>query len=400
MQKKPLICLILFIFLLTSCKTQTTDSAERWMTVDSYSGTVEVKSTGSDVWESVEPGQRIETGSSIRTSDLSNITVVTNDDAVFELGMNALVTVEEFSDTLAQPVITLLLEEGGLLIATSNEALMNDTFTVKTADLSVSLSPIAAAMKIDAFALPVRRLGGGRGSLVVGIQKGVSPKDAATKVGVVQGNGTVTFPEGNTKIISDLESGVVYNRFTEEIKVYSASLLEEAREMGITHLDVFFNFTPTPDPSKNAAKTTVTPTVYMTWTPFPDFETPTITPTPNPLPTHRATPSTVIGADGLTEAETANAGAHAYTGYGIAYGDCTFSGAEAEDIGSITFTRDQVTIEPIQGSGGISYPKISPNIYRIGQNGMTATITFFIDGWDLEVLKGGQACSHQTFILK
>lgn len=399
-RKSIISIIILILFIITSCTTTSTQADERWMVVENYTGVAEIKEENSDNWYPVENGEKVPPGSSLRTLEDSNLLIITDDGSAFAMGFNTVITLDNFKENEENSTITINMEEGGILIAASELTVENESLKIKTPDLEVLLTNVEKVQKIDGLAFPIKRLGGYAGSMVVRIEKGVTPEEAATKVGVMQGNGTITFPNGNTKTISDIEKGIIYNRYSEEITVYSASLLEEAREMGIADLDLFFFFTPTPEPSRSATKTQMTLTPIITWTPFPDFGTATITPTQQPLPTHRATPSSAIGVDGLTAEESANAGSHVYEGYGVAYGDCTFSGAEAENIGSLTFSRDNVTLKAKGGSGSISYPKVQPNVYRITQNEISATLTFYIDGWDMEVQKGGQPCSFQTFIIQ
>lgn len=402
---------ILVALVLTSCigapPSSQPNLPERWMKIDELSGKVEISENGSDAWREVAQGQTIPPKSSLRTSTDAFVIVSTNDDSSFELGKDTLLAIEQFSETLEKPDILLNLQEGGVMFAASQHTLEKGSFGVRTMKITSSLVLARKSGKPGGLAVAAEWShtgvlpSGYVGSMIVRIEKGKTPQEAATLVGVVEGNGTITFPGGDS-FTGQMDEFVSIDHDTLELEVIPGSVVEEMKKMGIVDLRSYFFRTLTPESTSKPTITPITPTSAATWTPFPTFDQPTITPTYNPLPTHRVeTPSTVLNSEGLTEAEAANSGTHRYAGSGIAYGDCVFSGSEAEKIGSLTFTSSGVTIASEDGSGSITYGKMAANVYQTisKDKSMTATITFFGDGWDLEVLKDGQPCSHQTFLL-
>jgi hypothetical protein len=264
---------------------------------------------------------------------------------------------------------------------------------------------IKEAHKIHGLAAPAKLGDSGYvGSMIVKIEKGKTPQDAATKVGIVSGNGTITLPGTRDPQQLQLEQYVEIDHDTSELLIIPVSILEEAKKMGITNLDWFiYNAALSPEPAKTPTRTP-TP-IPATWTPFPVFDEPTATSTYSPLPTHRAytpSPDWTPGPDGLSQAESANSGRHQYSASGIAFGNCTYSGYGDENEGSFTFTSSGVTLAAVDGSGSLTYSKVAENNYKLtdAQRGLVTTLTFYIDGWDMVVTKNGEACSHQTFLLK
>ena len=169
-----------------------------------------------------------------------------------------------------------------------------------------------------------------------------------------------------------------------------------------TEIEMWYTMTPTLA-FTSTQKAAVSPITRYTWTPFPTFWKSTTTPTYNPLPTHRATtpsPDWTPGPEGLTQAESANAGIHTYSASGVAFGSCTYSGYGDKNQGSFTFTKSDLTMASVDGKASLKYIKISENNYQLKGDQEVTTITFYVDGWDMVVTKNGEACSHQTFLLK
>lgn len=410
MKRHSIISMVIVLTLiLVSCNTsQPTlqqQPPERWMTVEEISGTVEVKETDSGKWQTVSPGRMIAPGSAIRTGADSTILVKTNDNSIFELGNNTLIRVAQFSTTLKALDIQLDLQEGGGFFAASQETLEKGSYSVTSPVVTATLVLIKETRKIRGWAAPARLGDSGYvGSMIVKIEEGKSPEDAATKVGVVSGNGTITLPGTRDSQQLQLEQYVEIDHNTSELLIIPVSILKEAKEMGITNLNRFiYRATLTPEKTKTPTRTP-TP-APATWTPFPTFDQPTVTPTYSPLPTHRAftpSPDWTPGPDGLTQEESENAGRHTYSASGVAYGSCIYSGYGDENEGIFTFTADGVTIAAVDANGSLTYSKIAENKYQLkdAQKGLETTLTFYIDGWDMVVTKNGEACSHQTFLLK
>jgi len=399
---------VLLTLILVSCQTsQPTlqQPPERWMTVEEFSGTVDVKETDSGKWQTVSQGQMITPGSTIRTGVESTILVKTIDNSVFELGNNTVIRVAQFGTTLTNLDIQLDLQEGGGLFAASQETLEKGSFSVTTPVVKATLVLIKQTRKSHGWAAPARIGDSGYvGSMIVTIEKGKTPEEASTKVGVVSGNGTITMPGTRDSQQLQLEQYVEIDHNTSELLIVPVSILEEAKKMGITNLSWFINNVKlTPEPTKNPTRTPTS--APATWTPFPTFDQPTVTPTYSPLPTHRAftpSPDWTPGPDGLSQEESANSGRHTYSASGVAYGSCIYSGYGDENEGIFTFTADGVTLAAADGNGSLTYSKIAENNYQLkdAQKGLETTLTFYIDGWDMVVTKNGEACSHQTFLIK
>lgn len=375
------------------------------MTIEDISGTAEVKETEPGKWQKVSKGQMIVPGSTIRTGSDSYILVKTNDNSAFELGNNTTIKITQFSETLSNPVIQIEIIEGGGFFAASQETLQKRSYSVSSPVMTASLVLTKETRKIRGFAAPVRLGNSGYiGSIIVKIEKGETTQEAATKVGVVSGNGTITLPGTRNSQQLQLEQYVEIDHQTSEVLIIPVSILEEAKKMGITNLNWFISMTtPTSEPTKTTTRTL--PPVPATWTPFPTFDQLTAASTYSPLPTHLVStpsPDFTPAPDGLTQAESANAGIHKYSAFGVAYGKCVYSGYGDENKGSFTFTTSGVTLASVDGGGSLFYAKISENHYQLrdAQQGVETTIIFYIDGWDMVVTKDGEACSHQTFLLK
>lgn len=400
---------ILLALILVSCKpsrsTLQKQPPERWMTVEELSGTVEVKETDPGKWQKVSQGQMIAPGSTIRTGADAYVLVKTNDDSAFELGNNTILRITQFGTTLMKPDIQLDLQEGGVFFAASQETLEKGSYSVTSSVVTATLVLVKETRKVHGLAAPARIGDSGYvGSMIVRIEKGKTPQEASTKVGVVSGNGTITLPGTRDPQQLQMEQYVEIDHNTSELLIIPASILEEAKKMGITDLNWFiYHTTLTPELTTTPTRTP-TP-APATWTPFPTFGNSTVTPTYSPLPTHRAytpSPDWTPGPDGLTQEEIANAGVHKYSASGVAYGNCIYSGYGDVNEGSFTFTASGVTLAEVNGSGSLTYLKVAENKYQLKdtQKGLDTSLIFYIDGWDMVVTKNGEACSHQTFLLK
>lgn len=220
---------------------------------------------------------------------------------------------------------------------------------------------------------------------------------------MLSGNGTITLPGGDTRA-AQLDQYIQVNNNTDEIQIIPPDLMDEAELLGTYNLNrLLVLLTGTPAFTPTASRTSLPATAAATWTPFPTYSEPTETLTPNPLPTHRPgtpDPNWTPGPDGLTQEESANAGSHTYSHSCVPYGECICS-PDSSVPGFITFTAESVTLAGDEsGSDSITYGKDSPNVYSLSQGDIDATITFFIDGWDFVVNKGGASCSFQTFLLQ
>lgn len=384
-----------------------TQAPERWMTVAYTEGLVQIQTQPNGGFEPLHAGDPIPVTSSLSTGADALLHVEINDGSAFIAGADSLITFSQFSPGLENTQTTLDLAQGSVLVVAANSSMgASGAFEVKTAMLTLTLkSPEGTAFSGRKLAMPVQMPSGYVGSGYVTIEKGKTPAEAVTKTGMLSGNGTVTLP-GGSSLTLQLEQYVEVDFNTDEIQVIPLDLQDEARLLNTYNLaKLIYMLTGTPAPSPTASKTPLPGTATATQTPFPTFAEPTASNTPMLLPTHRAsTPNAdwTPGPDGLTPEESANNGTHSYSGSGVAYGRCTYSGSEAENIGSITFTLDEVTLSGEDASDSISYPKVSPNVYQLTlpEQGKVATITFFIDGWDMEVTLDGKACSYQTFLIK
>lgn len=229
------------------------------------------------------------------------------------------------------------------------------------------------------------------------------PEEAKSKTGMVTGNGTLTLPGKNSNTSLHLEQYYVVDHQS-DIVVYPGSLIETAAELGIKDISwLYAHLTSTPAASRTPPTTPSVTPARPTWTPFPSAETPTVdSASPDILPTHIPfSPGAdwMPQVDGLTPQESANSGAHHYSGKGVAFGDCVFTGADADQLGNITFTSTSVILSSSDGTSGITYSQVGPNVYTVEEGEMVAIITFYMDGFDLDVTKDGQYCSKQVFTL-
>jgi len=411
-QKCINLALVSIILLLSACSPVAQESAfvssptaepQRWMTVAYIEGSVEVQETANGAWQAVSVGQRLPPDCSLRAAVDSLLQVTINDGSAFIAGPESLLTVDQFSPELENTLTTLNLQQGGVFVVAAGSSLgSSGSFNVKTVALMLSITgPQTGALRGHGLAMPYLP-SGYVGSGIVTIVKGKTPSEAATQVGMMSGNGTLTFPGDNTRSLQ-VEQFMEVNHADGSIQTIPADLVDDAWRLGVYYLPVLIHLlTGTPTVTPTATVTPLPSTATATWTPFPTYEATVVTSTPNPLPTHRAftpNPNWTPGADGLTQAESANAGSHPYVRSCVPSGDCICSG-DAYTVGNITFTNDSVMLEPEAGAGSITYSKVSDNTYALQQGEMSATITFFIDGWDFVVTKNGAACSFQTFLLQ
>ena len=411
MQRKFfLFSLVIFSLILTSCggttqPTSENSSPQRWMTVAYIEGAVELQETIEGEWHELSVGQVLSPNASLRTAANSLLHVEINEGSAFLVGPESLLSISQFSPGLENTLTTLDLQQGGVFAVSMNSSMgSSGSFEIKTAALTLSIaSPQVSVLRLHGLASPAQMPSGYIGSGFVTIVEGKTPQEAATQVGMVSGNGTITFPGGDTRL-AQTDEYIEVNNNTQEITIIPPELMEEAARLGVYYLPrLIYLLTGTPAATPSASSTSIPKTATATWTPFPTFEKPTQTTTANPLPTHRSyTPDAkwTPGADGLSLEEIANSGSHIYSHSCISFGDCICS-PDSSVPGNITFSANSVTLFAEEaGTESISYYKSAPNVYSLSQGMMEATITFYIDGWDFVVNKNGGACSYQTFLME
>ena len=402
--------LVIFSLILVSCgdttqPTSENSSSQRWMTVTYIEGVVEFQEAAEGEWLELNVGQVLPPNASLRTAADSLLHVEINEGSAFIVGPESLLLISQFSPELENTLTTLDLEQGGVFVVSMNSSIgSSGAFKIKTVTLTLSIAgPEGKALNSRGLASPIKMPSGYVGSGFVTILEGKTPQEAATQVGMVSGNGTITFPGGDTRL-AQIDEYIEVNNNTQEITIIPPELMDEAARLGVYYLPrLIYLLTGTPAATPSASSTSPPKTATATWTPFPTFEAPTQTTTANPLPTHRSyTPDVkwTPGADGLSPEETANSGSHIYSHSCISFGDCICS-PDSSVPGNITFSADSVTLYAEEaGTDSISYYKSAPNVYSLSQGMMEATITFYIDGWDFVVNKNGGACSYQTFLIK
>jgi hypothetical protein len=201
----------------------------------------------------------------------------------------------------------------------------------------------------------------------------------------------------------DLNQYVEITIESDDLKPIPPELAAQAQRLGAYTLPQLIALLTGTPPALATLPATATPTATppATWTGMPTLPGATATPTLVPLIAHQAaTPDpNWVSPDGLTPEEAANTGAHVFAHSCRPYNKCVCS--ENGDTPKITlaFDRSGVTLSG-GGAESITYAKVQPNQYALNTQGVEATLTFYVDGWDFVVTKNGAACSLQTFMLK
>jgi hypothetical protein len=372
-------------------------------------GLVEVLPAGSTGWQTLLRGRKLAVGDQLRTGEAAYVLLRLTDQASYIVGPESQAAVERLTPGLDDPTTTLFLHAGSALSVAQESRLGKGALEIKTPRLIVSITaPRTSGFRPPKRASLVRLPSGYVGSGMVTIEKGVPADQARTQVGCLSGSCTVSFPKTGTSSTLDLNQYVEVTVDTETFKPIPAQLLAEAQKLGaytLPQLIALLTGTPPALATEPATATIAATPRAATWTALPTLPGATATLTPLPVTTHRAAtpdPNWTPPIEGLTPEEFAHAGAHDFAHTCRAYNKCICS--ENLDTPKITiaFDRSGVTLSGVGGgvTGAITYPKAGPNLYVLKAQGLEATLTFYIDGWDLTVTKNGAVCSRQTFLLK
>jgi hypothetical protein len=97
----------------------------------------------------------------------------------------------------------------------------------------------------------------------------------------------------------------------------------------------------------------------------------------------------------LTPEEQVNSGQHAYQ-----VACAAFAGCQCAEGGAglrLTFLPEGALVEI--GQRAILYRRVQPNVYQATHSRLTTTLTFYQNGFVLEIQRDSRACVVQTFTL-
>jgi hypothetical protein len=369
------LCFALYL-MLANCQAAGTVAPANSLTVSFVQGNVTVQQSGKGELIALKIGYTLSSGDRLQAQEKSFVEF-RDARSYVALGPQASAVIQAFSSDQALTQTKILLEKGSLY-AVAEKPLTPGQVEVLTRGGSASIHGSGMIVSLSSSGLTS-----------VGCTDGTASVNAGGTTVSLAANQSTAF----------MSSGIPNQPQSLDQKLFGddPAMMEVINERYYHFAIVEATNYPTQPAATSKPSATNQPTHAPTITMMALGPTSTAQSTRSANPVRRATATYDPSLKGLTKEEEVNQGQHTFGVACQSWGNCVCDSALAVPSVNMTITFDHSGVNLAAKEGQLAYPRAAANLFRIEQTNLIAEITFLPNGWELFVMKGGNACSLQTY---